>query len=79
MANLYNICMKLRAKDLIRLLLSKEGLTQKKLASMVEENIGKKYTADGLSRKLNRDTITYNEVLMIADILGYEIKIEAKK
>ena len=70
--------MKYSAKDLIKLLISREGLTQKKLASVIEEHIGKKYTADGLSRKLNRGTITYNEVAMIADILGYEIKVEPK-
>ena len=62
----------LSARDIIKLLLSREGLTQKKLASIIEENSGKKYTADGLSRKLNRDTITYKEVALIADILGYE-------
>lgn len=78
MANLYNYSMKFSAKDLIKLLLSREDLTQKKLASIIEEHIGKKYTADGLSRKLNRDTITYREVAMIADILGYEIKVEPK-
>ena len=79
MANLYNYSMKFSAKDLIKLLISREGLTQKKLASIIEGTIGKKYTADGLSRKLNRGTITYNEVAMIADILGYEIKIEPKR
>ena len=78
MSNLYNWHMRLSAKDLIKLLLSKEGLTQKELASMVEKNIGKKYTADGLSRKLNRDTITYHEVCSIIDILGYELKVEQK-
>jgi transposase len=63
--------MKYSAKDLIKLLISREGLTQKKLATVIEEHIGKKYTADGLSRKLNRDTITFKEVVLIADILAY--------
>lgn len=70
--------MKLSAKDLIKLLLSKEDMTQKELASIITNETGKKYTQDGLSRKLNRDTITYREVVLIADILGYEIKIEHK-
>ena len=75
---LYNYCMKLSAKDLVKLLLSKENMTQKELALILTNNTGKKTTQDGLSRKLNRDTITYREVAMIADILGYEIKIEQK-
>lgn len=70
--------MKYSAKDLIKLLISREGLTQKKLATVIEEHIGKKYTADGLSRKLNRDTITFKEVVLIADILAYEIKVDHK-
>ena len=61
------------------MLLSKEFLTQKELAVMIEEQTGKKYTQDGLSRKLNRDTITYRELSMIVDILGYEINIEQKR
>lgn len=75
---LYNYCMKLSAKDLIKLLLSKENMTQKELASIITNNTGKKITQDGLSRKLNRDTITYREVSAIIDILGYEIKVEPK-
>jgi transposase len=70
--------MKLSAKDLIKLILSKEDMTQKELAYILTNKIGKKYTQDGLSRKLNRDTITYREVALITDILGYEIKIEHK-
>ena len=70
--------MKLSAKDLIKLLLSKENMTQKELTSIITKTTGKKITQDGLSRKLNRDTITYREVLAIIDILGYEIKVEPK-
>ena len=78
MANLYNYCMKMSAKDLVKLLLSKEDITQKKLSELLSENTGKKYTPDGLSRKLNRDTITYKEVSLIIDLLGYEINIDKK-
>jgi len=70
--------MKLSAKDLIKLLLSRENITQKKLAYMLTEQTNKKYTPDGLSRKLNNDTITYKEVSNIVDILGYNINVEKK-
>lgn len=76
---LYNYCMKLSAKDLIKLLLSKENMTQKELASLITDKTGKKITQDGLSRKLNRDTITYHEVLTIVDTLGYDIYVEQRK
>lgn len=71
--------MKLSAKELIKLLLTKEQLTQKELATLLDEKTGKNYSQSGLSRKLNRGTIAFNEVVEIADLLGYEISIERKK
>ena len=70
--------MKLTAKDIIKLLLSKENMTQRELASLITSETGKKLTQDGLSRNLNRDTITYREFSSIVDILGYSINIEHK-
>lgn len=78
-SNLYNFCMKLNAKEFVKLILLKECLTQKELALILSEKTDKKYTQDGLSRKLNRGTIAFNEVVEIADLLGYEIYIERKK
>lgn len=70
--------MRLDAKEVIKLVLSKEGLTQKKLTEILTKQLNKKFTPDGLSRKLNRGTTTYNEVSAIIDILGYEINIDEK-
>ena len=70
--------MKLGAKEVIKLILSKENITQKELAQIITQRTDKKYTPDGLSRKLSQGTITYNDIVMITDILGYEIKIEKK-
>lgn len=71
--------MKLNAKELIKLLVTKEGLTQKKLTAILTERTGKKYSPDTFSRKINKGTITYNEIVNIADILGYDIKIEHRE
>lgn len=71
--------MKLYAKEFIKMLISKENITQKELVYLLNQKTDKKYTPDGISRKLNRGTITYNEVIDITDILGYEIKVERKK
>ena len=65
--------MKLNAKELIQLLLTKEGITQKEIAEKLKNRTGKILAPSGLSRKLSQGTITYNEVVMIADILGYDL------
>ena len=73
---MYNFFMKLNAKELVKLVLAKECLTQKDLVQSLCEKTDKKYTQDGLSRKLNKGTITFNEVMTILDILGYEIDLK---
>ena len=79
LAKQYNYNMKLNAKEIIKLLIQKEDLTQKALVKILTQKTGKKYTPDGFSRKINRGTISYNEVVMIADILGYDINFERRK
>ena len=39
----------------------------------------KKYTADGISQKLNKGTMKYDEVQFLAGILGYEIELKKIK
>lgn len=70
--------MNLKAKELIKVLLSEQGVKQKELAQILRERTGKPYTPGSLSQKTSRGTISYNEVLLIADILGYEISINRK-
>ena len=65
--------MKLNAKETVKLLITKEGITQKDLVKLMTEKSAKSYNASGLSRKLNQGTITFNEVVFIADILGYDL------
>ncbi len=71
--------MKLNAKETIKLLLARENLTQKELTNILSEKTDKKYSQDGFSRKINRGTISYNEVILIADILGYELELKRKE
>ena len=71
--------MKLNAKELVKLLLTKENMTQKELAFLLTEKTDKKYTQDGLSRKLSQGTITYNEVANIVEVLGYDIELNKKQ
>ena len=70
--------MKLQVREQIKTLLVQENIKLKELAVMIAEKTNKNCSSDSLSHKLSRGTMPYNEVVMIADILGYEIKFEKK-
>lgn len=72
---MYNCYMKLKSKELIKVLLSQRGFKLKELAKILTEKTGKEYSPDGLSHKIGRGTISYDEMLVISEILGYEINI----
>ncbi|MFA6989854.1 MAG: hypothetical protein WC197_07275 [Candidatus Gastranaerophilaceae bacterium] len=48
----------------------------KEIALKMQEKTGKNYSLQNLSHRLKRGTVTYNEVLLISEILGYKIKFE---
>ncbi len=62
-------------KDL-RILLLNEAKTIKQLSEMASKISGKKITADGISQKLNRNSMKYDEVKFLARVLGYEIEFK---
>lgn len=62
-------------KDL-RVLLLNEAKTIKQLSEMANKVSDKKYTADGISQKLNKGTMKYDEVEFLAKVLGYEIEFK---
>lgn len=65
-------------KDL-RILLLNEAKTIKQLSEMANKISDKKYTADGISQKLNKGTMKYDEVQFLARVLGYEIEFKKIK
>lgn len=65
--------MKLQAREQIKTLLAQKGKKQKDLVLKLSEITGEKYTPNGFSHKMQRGSITYNEILVIAEILGYDI------
>lgn len=65
-------------KDL-RILLLNEAKTIKQLSEMANKISDKKYTADGISQKLNKGTMKYDEVQFLAGVLGYEIEFKKIK
>lgn len=44
------------------------------LAQALGKRLNKPYSMQNLSNKLRNETITYREMLVIADILGYDLK-----
>lgn len=70
--------MQLNAKEIIKIILNRENVKQKELAKILTDKTGKTYTPGSLSQKISRGTISYNEVSVITDILGYDIKIEKR-
>ena len=63
------------AEDL-RILLVKEKMTITELAKIAGEKTGKPYTVYGISQKLARNSMKYDELKLLAQILGYELKFE---
>lgn len=60
----------------LKILLVKENLTLAKLAKIVSAKTNKKVTSNGISHKLARSSMKYDEVQEIVGALGYKIKFE---
>ena len=65
-----------KAKEQIKALAALKGITMSQLAEMVSEKLQKNYSLSSLSQKLNRGSIPYNEVMLIADVLGFKVSFE---
>ena len=69
--------MKIREK--IKSLLALNGVTITKLAKLMTEKTGEKYTFQRISHKLRLNRITLSEAYIIADILGYDLEFVDRK
>lgn len=69
----------IKAKEQIKSLIALKGMTLTQLADFLTKKTDKKYTLDSLSKKLNRGAIPYNEVMMIADLLGFKVSYELEE
>ena len=68
--------MKMLVKEQVKALLAQEGMKMKDLVVELENITGRTYSLQAFCQRLSRGTLAYNEVLQIAEILGYEIKFE---
>lgn len=64
------------AREYVKILLAKEGITLKELARLATENSNKKYTLDGVSHKMRLGTLRFEDFELFAKILGYSIELK---
>lgn len=66
----------MNSKEQIKVIIAREGLTAKRLADMLTEKTGKKYTQSSINNKIFLSSFRYDEVKTVVEMLGYKIKIE---
>ncbi|MBO6256776.1 hypothetical protein J6N69_01900 [bacterium] len=70
--------MNFNAKEQIKALTALKGLNITKLADILTSATGRKYTLNSLSKRINRGSITYNEVMQIADLLDFDVNFTSR-
>lgn len=63
------------AKEYVKILLAKEAMTMTELVQLTNNNNDKKFTIDGLSHKMRKGTLRFEEFEFFAKLLGYEIEL----
>lgn len=71
--------MGIKVREQIKKILAEQNITMKAIAKELEIKLGKPCSPANLSSKLIRGTLTYNEVVLICDILGYDIEIKSRE
>jgi hypothetical protein len=67
---------KMSVREHIKMLLVKEYMTLTDLAKLASEVSNKTITLDSISRKLQKETMKFNEAEFLAKVMGYKIKFE---
>ncbi|MBQ8458714.1 hypothetical protein IJ541_01275 [bacterium] len=65
-------------RDKIKSFIALNGIYIKKLAVLMSEKSGKNFTEDSLGGKIRRESITFKEVELLADVLGYSVEFIKK-
>ena len=77
---IYNGLMRnVRVKEQIKSMIALKGITMTKLAELISQKTEESYSVSSLSQKLSRGTIPYNEVMMIADLLGFKVSYDLEE
>ncbi len=73
---IYN--MKNRLRDDIKILLLKNHMTMTELALKMSKLLNKNISQNGLSQKLGKESLRYDELIAILEILDYELEYKIK-
>ena len=65
--------MAIKTKDRIKAFIALNGMYIKDLAVLMSEKSGKNYTEDSLGGKIRRESLTFKEAELLADVLGYKL------
>ena len=57
----------------IKNIVADRDITLTKLAEMMGQKLGRNYSLASLSQKLRNETISYKEILLIAELLNYKV------
>ncbi len=66
-------------KEDLKSYIIKSGWNISKVQDELNKRNGTNFGMQNLSKKINNETLRYNEILQIADIIGYEIDWHPKK
>lgn len=70
--------MKNKLRDDIKILLLKNHMTMTELASRMSKTLGKNLSQSGLSHKLGKESLRYDELMAILDILEYDFEYKKR-
>lgn len=62
------------SKNDIKALIIKEGFSIKQVTEKLSAITGKSISQQNLNNKINRNQLRYSDILLLADILGYDIE-----
>jgi len=68
----------MNAQEQIKILLLQEHMTITKLAQELSIKLNKNYSRSGLSNKLRNNTLRFNELSAICEILEYDMNFTKK-
>ncbi|MBQ6781794.1 MAG: hypothetical protein IJP62_11290 [Treponema sp.] len=67
---------KVPLEDQIKFWSKYRGYTLKTLGEEFNKRFGTKYVQQSFSRKINNESISYNELRQFGEILGFKVKLE---
>lgn len=66
----------MKSRELVKVLIAREGITAQKLADMLCNKTNKHYTAQTIRNKIYLSSFRYDEIVAITELLGYSINVD---